>query len=947
MYENDDILSCPFKVIPINPNFSKNEILKAINKMLFSYHPDKSAKTNDMQINKRIRAKYTEISSSINQIRNELKKNNITINRFSYQNYQKKFKNNMKNYSNDELIIILKENSIDTTGNRNIHEEKILNNVPSRIAKLNLWEFNEKKQIINNILNSATDVVLIRILELKNITPAGDRFSYIKQIKHNIDEHEIEDLISQVNEEITGIRIKLENLNKTQLQKILTNHNLNSYGNKNQLITKIVENIRISEIDENIKKVSIDREKALKKLYALTGKDSISPEFKNILSNYGLNEFHGNKIKKDLISKINAFKLPYDKVESDLYNLLETKSKEVQKETINELYKIIGKNNHNSYYLNLLNEYKLSSEIGTKIKNEIISEIKNNNIKKDDLKFIISTNIKQEALKIENEKLDKLYEITGKTKLNSEFISLLNENNLEENDGLEIKEELITLIKSNDIEKNNINLKINELIKIKKIKKQLFDLKSSYLNQIAILNNLPTDYSKEKQIKIIIGNISPLFNDLTIEKNISQISDIEILLNNYYKKQIEDILIKNEISHEGVKNDLIDKCISNIPLLLINLYIDKINKFNETLNELTLPEIKYILKINDIKAKGGKDNLIKEINKKLSQNDVNINLDTIHSLNLTLNDLKLNELIYIAHNNNILISDEKTAIINEIRNKLTIPIIQDYIDKIRYIETIINSYSGTQLKHVAIVNNLELYDSKEKQINEILEKGNLSQIMDINDKIKSITKTLNSFNINQLHYILDKNNQKISLNKKEQIQIILDNLLLVVIERDIQDINETVNDLNRLNEDQIEEIIELNRINKSLTKSENISNILELIPIKTIKNNIKTVQNKNILPHENKVISIENIYNINFINPIKQKNNKKAITTVKRDNLLLLLLLDEEEYNIYINDNDSLDISKLEKSGNYFINFVKKNNNIDGIYLKTVNNNFILKKDLF
>ena len=285
--------------------------------------------------------------------------------------------------------------------------------------------------------------------------------------------------------------------------------------------------------------------------------------------------------------------------------------------------------------------------------------------------------------------------------------------------------------------------------------------------------------------------------------------------------------------------------------------------------------------------------------------------------------------------------------INEIRNKLTIPIIQDYIDKIRYIETIINSYSGTQLKHVAIVNNLELYDSKEKQINEILEKGNLSQIMDINDKIKSITKTLNSFNINQLHYILDKNNQKISLNKKEQIQIILDNLLLVVIERDIQDINETVNDLNRLNEDQIEEIIELNRINKSLTKSENISNILELIPIKTIKNNIKTVQNKNILPHENKVISIENIYNINFINPIKQKNNKKAITTVKRDNLLLLLLLDEEEYNIYINDNDSLDISKLEKSGNYFINFVKKNNNIDGIYLKTVNNNFILKKDLF
>ena len=48
MYENDDILSCPFKVIPINPNFSKNEILKAINKMLFSYHPDKSAKKNDM-----------------------------------------------------------------------------------------------------------------------------------------------------------------------------------------------------------------------------------------------------------------------------------------------------------------------------------------------------------------------------------------------------------------------------------------------------------------------------------------------------------------------------------------------------------------------------------------------------------------------------------------------------------------------------------------------------------------------------------------------------------------------------------------------------------------------------------------------------------------------------------------------------------------------------------
>ena len=944
MAGENDVIICPFKIIPIKEGFDKNKIIKVINKILLKYHPDKSNKTSSEKINLKIYEEYNEISKLLNLLRAEAKKGNLKT--YKYREYKKKFSSKVKKYSDEDIKIILNENSLDTKGSRNDLEERIINNVPSLIVKLNLKVNNIMKNSVPDLLNELSENKLIRILELKNIQPMGDKFALTKLILHNINNIEILNLINQVNDEILEYKLKLNELSDNQLQKILTINNLNSYGTKNQMITKILENIKITEINSNIEKVTINKEKILEELYKLTGKDNISPEFRNTLKIYGLEEYHGNEIKNILISKINQYKLSSDQIESELNTLLRKKSGEVKKEILNELYIIIGKNKNTTFYSNILNQNNIDSKTGLKIKNEIINEINDNKIKKDEIKTVISKKINIEVQKIKDEKLNVVYEIIGKSELNSNFKQVLSENELNESVGFEIKEEIISLINKNSIKKEDINHEINELLINKRTRNLLLNIKLPYLNQIAILNDITQYNNKEKQINCILENISSSFNDVMIKENISKIDDVEKTLNQYYKKQIEDLLIKGKLSFDGVKKDLIDKIISKMHLDLINLYINEINKFNKKLNQLTILEIKYILKNHDINIKGNKNILIKEINKKFNQNDIKDELKTIEQITNSLFKLKNNELLYISHENKLSISDNKEVIIKEIRENIDILRIEEYVDEIKNIELKLNSYSDIQLKHVAIINNLELFDSKKEQINEILEKGNFYQIMKIDKKITAVIKTLNSFNINQLHYILDKNNQKISINKTEQIKIILDNILLIVIERDIQDIFDIKHKLNNLTEDQIEEIIELNRINKSLTKEDNIYNILELIPMKTIKQNINSIEKKIEFKGNENEITFNDIKNDNFINPIKLKNSKKSITTVKQKNLIYLLLLDKNEYDMYINNTKSK-IVKLEKPAHYFMKFVKNNNNIDGILFKTKNNNFILKKESF
>ena len=68
------------------------------------------------------------------------------------------------------------------------------------------------------------------------------------------------------------------------------------------------------------------------------------------MKKHGLENKHGIEIRNKLVSLINNYKISPENVENELNKLIIKKSNELESETINELYKLIGKNKHNSTF---------------------------------------------------------------------------------------------------------------------------------------------------------------------------------------------------------------------------------------------------------------------------------------------------------------------------------------------------------------------------------------------------------------------------------------------------------------------------------------------------------------------------------------------------------------------------------------------------------------------
>ena len=931
----------PFEVLPIKSNPSEKEIKRAKSKIVLRYFPSTVYHMKDEEFGSKVYKKYNDLFVIINGI---FKKgiNTYNLSQQKYNEYKNEFNTTLNKYTVSQLKDILNENNLEITGNKETLKNRIIENVPSKISEINLWEVEERKKYtpdFEKILKKYENNFLIRILEIKNLQTFGDKFSLIKQITTNIDKNEIENLIRQVEDELNEYRVKLNRLTQNQLKVILDNNNLRSDGNKDLLIKKILDNLPLSEMDENIKKASVNKEKALKKLFDITGKTNLKSGFKNTLKTYGLSNQQGIEIRNKLVSLINNYKVSPKDVETELNKLLLKKSKEIESEILNEFYSLVGKTKHNSAYSKQLKDAGLNDSIGNKIKNEIITEIKSKTLKKEDLVDVISFKIKMEEHKVQDEKLEILYEFAGKNTIKSSFSNLLKESYLTEDSGLKIKKEMINSIKSNSIEKEDIIPKIKEIIKNKKIKVMLSNIDESFLNQITLLNNIKKEPNREKQIASMLNNISPAFNDKTIEENLIKINSMKNELNKLYKKQLEFILKSNKLSTTGTKNELISIILSNLHIDMINLYINEITNINSKLNELTLNELFYILKLNEISVTGDKSKVINEINKNILVNEINNSLNSIKELISKLNALNKNELDYIAKINNINTIDDASELAFKIKSNVDISTIAESFSEIENIKGLVYLFNDAQRKHLLIDNNLPLTSNSTTQCNEILENVNLEDISSFNKRIKSIEKKLNSFNNNQLHYILVNNNQNITLNKEEQIEIILNNLLINIIEKDIKTLEEIENTLNNLDDFEIENLIEKNHISKAMTRSDNIKRILESIPIKTI---LKYLEEK----HDNH-IDIETIINSNYISFVQEKNGKQKITPVKNNGLKLLILFEDEEvYDNYISNSQlkNLNISKLEKPFEYFKNIVIKSN-IEGILFKMHNNTFILKSE--
>lgn len=935
----DEVIA--YTILPIKPGDNLKEIEKKVRKKVFKkYHTDRVSSVEPKELKKELTEKYEETFQLANSTLNIILNHDRSLpDSFEYALYLNLCEQVFPKYNKTQLIIILEANGLNTTGNKAQLIDRIIDNVPLFIAQLNLTEHHLREKYtpkIEDILKKFPENKLIRILELKNIKPMGDSYSLIKQIASSMDDDEINNLINQVDKEINDLKAKLYRLNDKQLKLILDNNNLNSYGNKNQLIIKIIETLPIAEIENNINKVTVNKEKALKKLYSITGKDELSKSFKKRLADNNLEIEHGIEIRNKIANKIKNYEIEEKEIESQLDRFIKRKSQKVTEDILNELYKLTGEKSLNKKFLDKLKKSGLDEKDGIKIKNEIIIDIKEGKVKKDDLKDLIDLKVQEKKIELENEKLDILYKITGKTNINSSFKKLLSEHDLDEQDGLNIKNELITLIKTTIIGKKDINPKLLELITLAASEKLINKCDMSYLNQIAIMNNLSKCDTKQKYVKYFLDNISPSFNDFKIKSDINEIDNIKERLDKLYKNQLEFILISNNVPNKGTKKELINNIVSNIHIDAIKLIISEIDKINKQLNQLTLNEISFIVKENNIKVGGTKDKLINEINKTVSIDTIKKDIKRLNEIKSQLNNFNINELKFIAKSNNLSVTDNKNDLIDAIETQVPVIVISENISEISNIKNLVQTFNDIQRQHLLITNDLNINSDDKTQISEILENVDLFEISEFNKSLVELKEELNDLSVIQLNHILNNHNLETSTDKSIQINTILDNILIPFIKKDIQTIKSFENKINYISEDEIDSILAENKLRKSVDKESNIKTIVENLSFDEINSYLSETKND--------VNTIDEIKDSALICPIKIAKGKKTLTTEKHENSIFLLLFDDEKlFNEYKKKNKS--VKKLEKDLDYFKKLINKNKKIEGILVRKTPEDLILKKN--
>ena len=929
-----------FEILPIKPGFNKKQIKKTSKKFLFNYHPARVGNVKPKELQEKLSEKYNEIFKTANHTLKSIKKGEeLTYNsQDAYNGYITTFKQELKNFNKEDFIIILEANGLPVDGTKTQLQDRILEHVPSVIASLNLEEDYLRqtyKPNMKDILKEFPDNKLVRILELKNIRASGNSSSLINQIVSNINENEINNLIEQIDREIDDFKVKLNGLRDEQLRLILDNNNFNSRGDKNLLINKIIENVPLSEMEDNINRVRINKQRALKKLYLITGKDELLESYKQNIINHHLEINHGIQIRTKIVSLINNYQIEEQNIESKLNELINEKSQELLNNNLKELYKITGKTSLDSKFLKRLKQSGLDKNDGNQIRNELINDIKDWKVEKENISRYVNLKIRQKKLIKQNEKLEILYSITGKTEIKLSFKKLLFEHGLDEQDGAQIKNELINIIKTTNIDKNEISTKLLDVITLEAFKKLINGCDLSYLNQIAIINNLSKCDTKQKYVESFLNSISPSFNDLKIKSDIIEIDNVKEKLVKFYKLQLEFILISNNISSSGTKNELIDNIISNIPIKGIKLIISEIEKANEKLNQLTINELSFILKENNIKVAGGKTKVINEINKTLPINLIKKDIKRLSDIKSKLNKLNLNELKFIAKSNNLIVKDNENQLIDEIGTQVPVDILSENISEINNIKLMVESFNKLQRQHLLRSNLLNDVGDDETQVNEILEKIDLFEIVNFNNELNELKDELNNLSVIQLNYILNNHNLEKSEDTSIQIETILENILVPFIKKDIQSIKELKNKMDSISEDEIDSILSKNKLRRSIHKDENIKTIVENLSFDKINEYLSGINNV--------ADSIDELENSSLICPVKISKGKKTLTTEKRGNAIFLLLFNNEElFNEYKQNNKS--VKKLENNLDYFKKLINKNRKIEGILVKTPDE-IIIKKD--
>ena len=331
-----------------------------------------------------------------------------------------------------------------------------------------------------------------------------------------------------------------------------------------------------------------------------------------------------------------------------------------------------------------------------------------------------------------------------------------------------------------------------------------------------------------------------------------------------------------------------------------------------------------------------KTKVINEINKTLPIITIDNYINQINGIELKLKELNTNELKFIAEINNLSIKDDDHYLIEEIGTKLDFEIILRSISEISNIKKNVNRFNKLQREHLLIINDLDVSDDNKSQINTILENIELLKIDKFTKMLDDLKEELSNLNIIQLDYILTKHNLEKAADKSIQIDTILENIMIPFIKKDMQTIKSLQNTINTISEDEINSILEEYKLKKSIDKKENIKTIVENLSL----NEINECLSKN----KTNITSIDAIKDSELICPVKISNGKKIITTTKHENSIFLLLFDNENsFNEYKKDNSF--VKKLKKDLDYFKKLINKNKKIKGIIIKKTPEDLIIEKD--
>lgn len=384
-----------------------------------------------------------------------------------------------------------------------------------------------------------------------------------------------------------GLSSKYAKRTENKINKIIDSDNVynDRFTFKMEELTYYKQNSFKDEIIKILDQFKAENDKKLEQLYEVTGKDTLSPAFKNALTNKGLNEQAGLKIVSEFEENILNEKVTTN-IQAKVYNRLN--QMEIDKNEAYELLeKKVGSDANKFFFSARLTKRKLDSEIhGMAIKRNIETLIQSGEVNSKNFDSILDKEL-DNAVKQKNEKLRKEVDIIiGLDKINEPFLTQISKYNLTETDAIKIRSNVLNLINENKFEEKSIKPNIDGLVYNfgdARTKELTIDKLNSIIGKNSInqefskrldahdLDNADGQKIKSKIIKQInkgeIG-LDDLEQFIGINIQTLETNDVKNELDKLSGNQIDTILKKHSISSLiPLKGAKISKLMDNVSLI--------------------------------------------------------------------------------------------------------------------------------------------------------------------------------------------------------------------------------------------------------------------------------------------------------------------------------------------------------------------------------------------